>query len=166
MKVKGSKFNLFNLILEFDMYSNLLLKAGKNQIYLVLNFSVSMSRLKISSLSYMIGDQSIQFEESKVAWEPCVMFRLENLPSEPILRRIHLLQKEIFLALLARFSCFFEASNWSKLLLPKYLWCPKDNHHICIVEILPKIQDFIRFDFRKILNNSEFYFCLQITKFF
>ena len=40
------------------MYSNLLLKAGKNQIYLVLNFSVSMSRLKISSLAYMmIGDK-------------------------------------------------------------------------------------------------------------
>ena len=146
------------------MYSNLLLKGGKNQIYLVLNIFVSMSHLKISSLNCMTVENTIWVVQGCV--RILVMFRLENLPSEPILSRNHL-QKQMLVVFLARLSCFFEALNWSKLLLPKYLWCPKDNHHICIVEVLPKIQDLyvsfkitncLWFDLKKSSNfnkNSE-----------
>ena len=38
------------------------------------------------------------------------MFRLENLPSEPILSRNHL-QTQMLVVFLARLSCFFEALN-------------------------------------------------------
>ena len=63
----------------------------------------------------------------------------EYLLSESILSRNHLRK-----ALVSRFSCSSEASNWSKPLLPKYPWCPEDSHRICIVEVLPTRRVFLK----------------------
>ena len=63
----------------------------------------------------------------------------EYLLSESILSRNHLRK-----ALVSRFSCSSEASNWSKPLLPKYPWCPEDSHRICIVEVLPTRTVFLK----------------------